>query len=184
MVITTVIIIVIALLIVWIIGLYNGLIKLDVRTKEASSDIDIQTKRRYDLIPNLIETVKGIAKQEQTVFTEVTKARTAAMSATSMADKAGKENALSNTLKSLFAVAEAYPDLKSNENFLQLQQELADTENKIEAARRFYNANVRDFNIKIHVFPNTIFAERLGFKTDKPLFESTDAEKENVKVSF
>lgn len=173
-----------AIIIIWIIALYNGLVSLNVRCDEAFSDIDVQTKRRYDLIPNLVESVKGIMKQEQTVFENVTKARAAAMGAQGMEAKAEAENMLSNTLKSLFAVAEAYPELKSNENFLQLQAEITETENKIETSRRYYNANVRDFNIKIHRFPETIFAGMLGFKEDKKLFEALEAERENVKVAF
>ena len=172
------------IVIIWVIALYNGLVSLNMRCNEAESDIDVQTKRRYDLIPNLVEAVKGIMKQEQTVFENVTKARAAAMGAQGMEAKAEAENMLTNTLKSLFAVAESYPDLKSNENFLQLQGEITETENKIETSRRYYNANVRDFNIKIHRFPETIFAGMLGFKTDKKLFEALAAEKENVKVAF
>lgn len=169
--------------ILWYISVYNGLVNLKNRTQEAWSDIDVQLKRRYDLIPNLVETVKGYAKQEKDVFTEVTKARTAAMSAGSIADKAEKENALSQTLKSIFAVAESYPDLKSSANFLQLQGELTDTEDKIEAARRFYNGNVRDFNIMIQQFPNNMIAKQLGFK-EFDLFEALAAEKEAVQVKF
>uniref|UniRef100_A0A7C4R3G2 LemA family protein n=1 Tax=candidate division CPR3 bacterium TaxID=2268181 RepID=A0A7C4R3G2_UNCC3 len=171
-------------LVLWVIALYNGLVSLNMRCNEAESDIDVQTKRRYDLIPNLVETVKGIMKQEQTVFENVTKARSQAMQAQGMEAKAEAENMLSNTLKSLFAVAENYPELKSNQNFLQLQTEIAETENKIEASRRYYNANVRDFNIKIHRFPENIFAARLGFKEDKKLFEALQVERENVKVAF
>lgn len=173
----------VGLVVLWLIAVYNGLITLKNRTKEALSDIDVQTKRRYDLIPNLIETVKGYAKHEKELFTEVTKARTEAMSAQGMAKKAEKENMLSETLKSIFAVAENYPQLKANENFLQLQEELSDTENKIEAARRFYNGNVRDFNIKIQVFPNNLVAKQLGF-SEFELFESKAEEKEPVKVKF
>lgn len=175
---------VLLVLIIWVIAMYNGLVSLNVRCNEAFSDIDVQTKRRYDLIPNLVESVKGYAKHESKVFEEVTKARTAAMGAKDPKAKAEAENMLSGTLKTLFAVAEAYPELKANENFMNLQNELTDTENKIEAARRFYNANVRDFNIKIHRFPEMIFAGMLGFKTDKPLFEAAAAERENVQVKF
>jgi LemA protein len=167
----------------WVAGVYNGLIGLKNRVEEAKSDIDVQTKRRYDLIPNLVETVKGYAKHEKQVFTEVTKARTAAMGAKSMAKKAEAENMLSETIKSLFAVAENYPQLRANENFLKLQDELTGTEDKIEASRRFYNANVRDFNIKIQVFPNNIIAKNLGF-TAREMFEAQGAEKEAVKVDF
>ena len=174
---------IIAVFVIWLIAVYNGLISLKNRTKEAWSDIDVQLKRRYDLIPNLVEAVKGYAKHEKELFTEVTKARTAAMQAKGLAEKASKENALSETLKSIFAVAESYPDLKASQNFLQLQGELTDTEDKIEAARRFYNGNVRDFNIKIQVFPNNIFARQLGF-SEFELFEAAGAEKEPVKVKF
>ena len=174
---------VVAVIILWLIAVYNGLITLKNRTQEAWSDIDVQLKRRYDLIPNLIESVKGYAKHEKDLFTEVTKARTEAMQAGTVADKAEKENALSQTLKSIFAVAENYPTLKASDNFLQLQGELTDTEDKIEASRRFYNGNVRDFNIKIQVFPNNMIARQLGFK-EFELFEAAANEKEAVKVKF
>lgn len=173
----------IGLVILWLIAIYNGLITLKNRTQEAKSDIDVQTKRRYDLIPNLIETVKGYAKHEKEVFTEITKARTEAMQSKGMVDKAEKENMLTSALKSVFAVAENYPDLKASQNFLQLQGELSDTENKIEAARRFYNGNVRDFNIKVQVFPNNLIARQLGF-SEFELFEAKSDEKEPVKVKF
>ncbi len=172
-----------AILVVWGIAIYNGLIKLKNRVDEAWSDIDVQLKRRYDLIPNLVNTVKGYASHEKEVFEKVTEARTRAMSAQSAGDKAQAENMLSQTLKSLFAVAEAYPDLKANQNFLELQRELTDTENKIQAARRFYNGNVRDFNIKIQVFPNNIFAGMLNFNA-REFFEAEEGEKEVVKVEF
>jgi LemA protein len=171
-------------LVLWVIGIYNGLITQKNRTEEAWSDIDVQLKRRHDLIPNLIETVKGYAAHEKEVFEKVTQARTAAMGAGSMSEKAGTENFLSSTLKTLFAVAENYPELKSNENFLALQEELTDTENKVEAARRFYNGNVRDFNIKIEVFPNSIIAQMFKFGR-RELFEIEEAvEREPVKVKF
>ena len=172
-----------AILVVWGIAIYNGLIKLKNRVDEAWSDIDVQLKRRYDLIPNLVNTVKGYASHEKEVFEKVTEARTRAMSAQSAGDKAQAENMLSQTLKSLFAVAEAYPDLKANQNFLELQRELTDTENKIQAARRFYNGNARDFNIKIQVFPNNIFAGMLNFNA-REFFEAEEGEKEVVKVEF
>ena len=172
-----------AVLVLWVIAIYNGLIRLKNRVDEAWSDIDVQTKRRYDLIPNLVNTVKGYAAHEKEVFEKVTEARTRAMGAQSTADKAQAENMLSQTLKSLFAVAENYPDLKANQNFLELQRELTDTEDKIQASRRFYNGNVRDFNIKIQVFPNNIFAGMLGF-TSREFFEAEGGEKEAVKVEF
>lgn len=153
-----------------IVAVYNSLVTSRVRVDEAWSDITVQLKRRYDLIPNLINTVKGYATHEKSVFEEVTKARTAAMDAPTIADKAVAENQLAGTLKSLFAVAEAYPDLKASQNFQDLQNELVDTEDKIQAARRFYNGNVRDFNIKLSVFPTNLFAEMLGF-TARDFFE-------------
>jgi LemA protein len=178
-----IVIVIIALFLLWLLATYNGLVRLKNRTDESWSDIDVQLKRRYDLIPNLVETVKGITKQEQTVFTDVTKARAVAMGAQGVENKAQAENQLSNTLKSLFAVAEAYPDLKSSQNFLQLQNELTDTEDKIQAARRFYNGNVRDLNIKIEMFPASVFAGMLGY-TKRPFFETDEASKEPVKVQF
>ncbi|MBI4032141.1 LemA family protein [Candidatus Berkelbacteria bacterium] len=171
------------LIILWLIATYNGLISLKNRTDEAWSDIDVQTKRRYDLIPNLVEAVKGYAKHEKQVFTDVTKARTEAMKAGTIHDKAAKENMLTDALKSVFAVAENYPELKASDNFLQLQGELTDTEDKIEAARRFYNGNVRDFNTKLQVFPTNMFAQSLGF-TAREFFEATGAEKAPVTVDF
>ena len=172
------------LVIFWLIGIYNGLIKGRNRTDEAWSDIDVQLKRRYDLIPNLINTVKGYAEHEKEVLEKVTEARTRAMGAQDPGDKAQAENMLTGALKSLFAVAENYPTLKANENFLELQRELSDTENKIQAARRFYNGNVRDFNIKIESFPNNMVAGTLGFKK-RDFFElEGEAEREPVKVEF
>jgi len=157
---------IVALVLVWLWATYNGLVKAKLRSDEALSDITVQTKRRLDLIPNIVETVKGFAKQEKSVLEEVTKARTAAMSAPKgdLAAQAEADNQLTGTLKTLFAVSENYPDLKSNQNFLQLQGELVDTEDKIQASRRFYNGNVRDFNIKLQVFPTNIIAGMLGFK--------------------
>ncbi len=178
-----VIIVAIAFIIFWLIGVYNSLIKQRNQTDEAWSDIDVQLKRRYDLIPNLIETVKGYAKHERELFENVTKARTAAMGAKTVEEQGKAENMLAGTLKSLFAVAENYPELKANENFAKLQDELSDTENKIQAARRFYNGNVRDFNTKIQVFPNNMLAGMMGFKA-YDFFEIDEGEKENVKVSF
>ena len=178
-----VLIVVAVVLVLWAILIYNGLIRLKNRVDEAWSDIDVQLKRRYDLIPNLVNTVKGYAAHEKEVFEKVTEARTRAMNAGNAADKAQAENALSGTLKSLFAVAENYPDLKANQNFLELQRELTDTEDKIQASRRFYNGNVRDFNTKIEVFPNNIFAKMLNF-VKREFFEAEGAEKENIKVEF
>jgi len=170
-------------IVLWLIAVYNGLVRLKNRTDEAWSDIDVQLKRRYDLIPNLIETVKGYAKQEQEVFTKVTEARANAMKAQGIEEKGKAENMLSDTLKSLFAVSENYPELKSSENFLQLQGELTDTENKIQAARRFYNTNVRDLNIKVESFPANLVAGMLGY-SKREFFEAEEGEKEPVKVSF
>ena len=167
----------------WIIMIYNGLIRLKNRVDEAWSDIDVQLKRRYDLIPNLVNTVKGYAAHEKQVFENVTEARSRAMGAGTAADKAQAENMLTGALKSLFAVAEAYPDLKANQNFLELQRELTDTEDKIQAARRFYNGNVRDFNTKIEIFPNNIFAGILNF-TKREFFEADESEKNSVEVKF
>jgi len=175
--------IIVAIVIVWIIAVYNGLITLRNRTDEAWSDIDVQLKRRYDLIPNLVETVKGYATHEKELFEKVTQARTAAMQAGNVHDKAQAENMLSSTLKSLFAVAEAYPQLRASENFAKLQDELSDTENKIQAARRFYNGNVRDLNTKMQVFPSNIIAGMLGFKA-REFFEIDEAQRENVSVKF
>jgi len=174
---------VIGSLLLWGILLYNGLIKLKNRVDEAWSDIDVQLKRRYDLIPNLIETVKGYAKHEKGVLESVTEARTRAMGASDPKDQIEAENMLSGTLKSLFAVSENYPDLKANENFLELQKELSDTENKIQASRRFYNGNVRDFNTKIQTFPNNVAAGALNFK-ERDFFEAGEEEKKNVNVKF
>ncbi len=168
----------------WLIGIYNGLIKFRNRTDEAWSDIDVQLKRRYNLIPNLVNTVKGYAKHEREVLERVTEARTKAMGAQNPEEKGQAENMLTGALKSLFAVAESYPDLKANQNFLELQRELSDTENKIQAARRFYNGNVRDFNTKIQTFPNNMVAGMLGF-TKRDFFElGGEAEREPVKVEF
>lgn len=178
-----IIVIILVVVALWVVMTYNGLIRLKNRVEEAWSDIDVQLKRRYDLIPNLINTVKGYATHEKELFEKVTEARTQAMGAGSTGEKAEAENALSGTLKSLFAVAENYPELKANQNFLELQRELTDTEDKIQASRRFYNGNVRDFNTKIEVFPNNVFASILNF-SKREFFEAGASEKENVKVEF
>ena len=183
MIIGVIIIVIIVIAILWAIAVYNGLIKMKNRVDEAWSDIDVQLKRRYDLIPNLVSTVKGYAAHEKEVFEKVTEARSKAMGAGTTEDKAKAENALSGTLKSLFAVAEAYPELKANQNFLELQQELTDTEDKIQASRRFYNGNVRDYNTKIEVFPNSLFAGMLNF-TKREFFQAEEGEKEAVQVQF
>jgi LemA protein len=176
--------IVIIVILLWLVLAYNGLVHTRNRAQEAYADIDVQLKRRYDLIPNLVSTVQGYAAHEKTVFEDVTKARSTAMQASGPA-KADAENQLSSTLKSLFAVAENYPDLKANQNFLSLQNELTDTEDKIQAARRFYNGMVRDLNTKIQVFPTNIFASMFGFtKMDFFGNDLTDAEKQPVAVKF
>jgi LemA protein len=174
---------IVVLLALYVVVLFNGLVRLRNRVSEAWSDIDVQLKRRYDLIPNLINTVKGYAAHETSVFEKVTAARASAMQAGTAADKAQAENMLSETLKSLFAVAEAYPDLKANQNFLELQRELSDTENKIQASRRFYNGNVLELNNKIDMFPSNIIAGMFNF-TKREFFEVADGEKEPVKVEF
>ena len=157
------ILIVLGLIVLWAVFVYNGLVSLRNRAKEAWADIEVQLKRRYDLIPNLVNTVKGYATHEAGAFENVTRARSVAMGAGSIADKGVAENMLAGALKSVFAIAEAYPDLKANQNFLALQNELSDTENKIQAARRFYNGNVRDLNTKIEVFPSNLLATSFGF---------------------
>ena len=179
-----VILIIIAVIIIAIIGLYNSLIRLKNRVDEAWSDIDVQLKRRHDLIPNLVETVKGYAAHEQQTLEKVVQARNAAMQAGTAAEKAKAENMLSDTLKSIFALAESYPNLKANENFLELQRELTDTEDKIQAARRFYNGNVRDFNTKLQVFPTNIIAGMLKFSAREFFEIGEPSERENVNVKF
>jgi len=167
------------------IAIYNKLIRLRNTVKSSWSDIDVQCKKRYDLVPNLVETVKGYASHEKTVFEKVTQARSMAMQATSPAEMAKAENMLRDTLKSLFAVAEAYPELKANANFLQLQSQLQELENNIEYARRYYNAVVRDYNILIESFPSNLIASQFNFKQEE-LFqlETPEAERKPVKVSF
>jgi LemA protein len=181
-----ILLVVIVVLVLWIAGTYNGLVGARNQTDEALSDIDVQTKRRHDLIPNLVESVKGYAAQEKGVLEDVTKARADAISAGGQGMEAQQkaENVLTGALRSVFAVAENYPDLKSSANFMQLSGELTDTENKIEAARRFYNANVRDFNTRLQRFPTNMIGNSLHF-TARPLFVVEDpSEKEAPKVSF
>ena len=183
---TTIVLAVLAIIVLWVIFAYNNLVTLTNRAKEAWSDISVQLKRRYDLIPNLVETVKGYAAHESSAFENVTKARAAAMGASSgtPADQAAAENQLSGTLKSLFAITEAYPELKANQNFLALQQELGDTEDKIQASRRFYNGTVMSLNTSIQTFPGNLIASSFGFK-QMDLFElASPAEAEPVKVQF
>ena len=175
-----------AALLLFIVAMYNGLITLKNRVEEAMSDMDVQLKRRYDLIPNLVETVKGYATHEQGTLEKVIAARNSAMSISSsdVEHKIQAENELSSTLKSIFALSEAYPDLKANQNFLELQRELSDTEDKIMASRRFYNGNVRDFNTKLQVFPTNIINSMLHFTAYK-FYELSDAtQRENISVKF
>ena len=177
---------VVAVLVIYIIATYNGLIKLKVRVEEAWSDITVQLKRRADLIPNLVNTVQGYAKHEKSVFEEVTKARSAIMDAQGDVKKSAEaENMLSGALKSLFAVAEAYPDLKANQNFVELQRELVDTEDKIQASRRFYNGGVRDMNTKVETFPSNIIAGMFSIGK-REFFEVEDqaAVEKPVEVKF
>jgi LemA protein len=187
MTLTYVIIAVVAVLVLWVIALYNGLIRLRNRVKEAWSDIDVQLKRRHDLIPNLINSVKGYMQHERGLLEDITKARSQAMSAQqagNTAELAKAESMLGGMLGKLQIAVEAYPDLKANQNVGQLMDELSDTENKIQAARRFYNGMVRDFNTKIEVFPNNFFANVLKF-TKYEFFEIEDAkERENVEVKL
>lgn len=175
---------VIALIILWLILTFNGLVRRRYRVRESWSDIEVQLKRRYDLIPNLVETVKGYMAHERGVFEKVTEARTKAMGANTKEEKLGAENMLSGTLKTLFAVSENYPDLKANANFLDLQRELSDTENKIQSARRFYNGNVMDYNTKIEVFPANLIAGTLGFKKEEFFGIENESERQPVKVKF
>jgi LemA protein len=180
------IIVIIVVLVLLFALMYNGLVRSRVRVDEAWSDINVQLKRRYDLIPNLVNTVQGYATHEKTVFEDVTAARTAAMGATGIADKAQAENQLAGALKSLFAVSENYPDLKANQGFQQLQSELVDTEDKIQASRRFYNGNVRDYNTKLQVFPTSLFASMFGFST-RDFFQDADEQDQidkPVEVKF
>lgn len=178
--------IILGALVLWAIYIYNGFVSLRNRAQEAWADIEVQLKRRYDLIPNLVNTVKGYATHESSAFENVTKARSMAMGATGPTkEHAEAENILTGALKSLFAISEAYPDLKANTNFLELQRELSDTENKIQAARRFYNANVRDLNTKIESFPSNILAGMFGFsKLEFFDLGDNDAAQNPVEVKF
>ncbi len=180
---TWIILVIVAVIVFWLILTYNGLISGRNRVDEAWSDIEVQMKRRYDLIPNLVNTVKGYASHEEGVFTKVTEARTAAMGATSMKEHAQAENMLSETLKSLFAVSENYPQLRAAESFLHLQHELTDAEDKISSSRRFYNGNVRDYNIKLEVFPTNMIASPFGF-TKRDFFDAPDVELQKPEVQF
>jgi len=184
MTITYILIGIVALVIIWLIGAYNGFIKLVIKTKGAWSDIDVQLKRRYDLITNLISTVKGYATHEKGAFENVTKARALAMGAQAPEAKGQAEAGLAGALKSIFALAEAYPDLKANKNFLELQQKLTETEDIIQLARRFYNGNVRELNIKVASFPSNIIATMFSF-TKMEFFQLDNVtEKNPVAVNF
>lgn len=180
-----IVLVVLAVLAIAVIAMYNGLVRANVRVDEAWSDITVQLKRRLDLIPNLIETVKGYAAHEKEVFLKVTEARANTLNAQGVEATAKAENQLEQALKSLFAVSEAYPQLRASENFQQLQAELVDTEDKIQAARRFYNGSARDLNIKVKVFPTNIFASMLGFK-ERTFYETEDlaTAQKPVEVKF
>lgn len=178
-----ILIIAIGIILAYLWAIYNSLVTAKARIAEALSQIDVQLKRRTDLIPNLVETVKGYAKHEKSVLENVANARSGLMNASTAKEKAEANNILSDTLKSLFAVAENYPDLKASQNFLSLQEELSDTENKIAYSRQFYNSNVLDYNTKIKIFPNVIFANMFNFK-DAEYFQAGEEDKKPVKVSF
>lgn len=182
--ITWIILGVVGLLVIWFIAAYNSFVKLRNRTEEAESDIEVQLKRRFDLIPNLLESVKGYMGHERGVLEAVTKARTEALGSQNVKDKTKADNMLTGALKTLFAVAESYPDLKANTNFLELQQELSDTENKIQASRRFFNTNVRDLNTAIESFPSNIIAKLFNFKKKEFFDLEEEAAKQPVKVKF
>lgn len=171
------------ILVLYLVGTYNAFVVLRTRIQEALSGIDVQLKRRAELIPNVVETVKGYAKHEKGVFEEVTKARSALMSAGSLQEKATANNQVEAALKSLFAVAEAYPDLKANANFQDLQRQLEDTEDKVAYSRQFYNSNVLEFNSKIQLFPSNLIANMFGFKLAE-FFAANEEERKAVKVSF
>lgn len=179
-----ILLVIVGLLILMFVGIYNGLVKLRNTSEQAWSDVDVQLKRRYDLVPNLVETVKGYASHEKDTFEKVVEARNMAMQATSPEDKAKAENVLQSTLKSLFALAEAYPDLKANQNFIQLQTELANIEEQIQLSRRYYNAVVRDLNTKVESVPSNIVANMFNFQK-KEYFELDSAEeRKSPQVSF
>ena len=169
--------------VLYLVGQYNSLVKMRNMIDEGESGIDVQLKRRYDLIPNVVETVKGYAKHEEKTLTKVVELRNSAMSAKGMEAKGKAENMLTESIKSLFALAESYPDLKANQNFLGLQDELSKIEDDIQNSRRYYNATVRDFNIKVQQFPSNLVAGIFGFN-EREFFEADEGEKENVKVDF
>lgn len=181
---TNIIIAIVVIIILYVIAIFNGLIRLKNRVKEAWADIDVQLKRRYDLIPNLIDAVKGYMSHEASVFEKVTEARAKAINTTGAADKAQAENMLSGALKTLFAVSENYPQLRASENFLKLQEELSDTENKIQAARRFYNNNAMDFNTRQETFPSNLIASIFGFLKAEFFELKDEGQREAPKVNF
>ncbi len=181
--ITYIVIGVIILVVLWLLMGYNSLVTLRNRVREAWSQIDVQLKRRSSLIPNLVEAVKGYAKHEKSVFEQVTKARSAMLGATSLSDKAKANDQLTGALKSLFAVAEGYPELKASENFKELQDEISDTETKVAASRQFYNTNVLDLNNSLETVPSSFIGSMFGFQKEE-FFKATDDEKADVKVSF
>lgn len=185
---TIIVIVIVVLVLVIVFSIYNGLVRLNQQSNEAWSDITVQLKRRYDLIPNLVSSVKGYAAHEKTVFEDVASTRAKALSAQGVVETSKTENQFQAALKSLFAVAENYPQLKASENFMQLQAELVDTEDKIQASRRFYNGIVRDFNTRRQTFPTKFFASVLGYKSDKEYFELDEAQTtqvaEPVNVQF
>ena len=183
MLVTYIIIGTVVLIVLWLLVTYNSLVTLRNRVREAWSQIDVQLKRRSSLIPNLVETVKGYAKHEKEVFEKVTKARTALMGATSLGDKAKANDMLTGALKSLFAIAEAYPELKASENFKQLQEEISDTETKVAASRQFYNTNVLDLNNSLETVPSAWIGQMFGFSKEE-FFKATDEEKKDVEVKF
>jgi LemA protein len=177
-----IIIVVVAVLVIgFLAAMYNALVRLNQQSDEAWSDITVQLKRRYDLIPNLVNTVKGYAAHEKSVFEDVTQARANALSANGVAETAKADNQFQQALKSLFAVAEAYPDLKASQNFQELQAEVTDTEDKIQASRRFYNGVVRDFNTKRKTFPTNIFANMLGFNKDKEFYDVDEGQAATIQ---
>lgn len=178
-----VLILAVVAVVVFVWFLYNSIIVAKLRISEALSQIDVQLKRRADLIPNLVETVKGYAKHEKSLFEKVTEQRAKLVSAKSVEEKAKANNQLTETFKSIFAVAESYPELKASQNFLELQEEVSDTENKIAYSRQFYNSNVLDYNTKLTIFPNVLIAKLFNFKQAE-FFAANEEERKQVKVSF
>lgn len=174
----------VAVLAIWLVVMYNGLVRMRNRVREAWADIEVQLKRRHNLIPNLVDTVKGYQVHEKEVLENVTKARAEVMNAQGREELEQSENMLSDALKSLFAVSENYPDLKASENFLELQRELSDTENKIQAARRFYNTNVRDYNTAVEVFPKNLIAQQFGFEKEEMFKVEIESEREVPNIEF